>query len=45
MASQTLERRIAALEARLSDVESGYAETIYRMHRAVVGVQIGQSRI
>ncbi len=23
----------------------GYGETIYRMHRAVVGVRIGQSRI
>lgn len=42
---QTLERRIAALEARLADVEGGYGETIYRMHRAVVGVQIGQSRL
>ena len=33
---QTLERRIAALEARLADIEGGYGETIYRLQREVV---------
>lgn len=42
---QTLERRIAALESRLADVEGGYGETIYRLHRAVVGLGVGQARI
>jgi len=32
----TLERRIAALEARLADVEGGYGDTLYRLHRASV---------
>ncbi len=31
---QTLERRILALEARLSDLEGGYGETLYKLHRA-----------
>ncbi|HEU0089972.1 MAG TPA: hypothetical protein VFQ77_20365 [Pseudonocardiaceae bacterium] len=31
---QTLERRILALEARLADVEGGYGDTIYKLHRA-----------
>jgi hypothetical protein len=33
---QTLERRIAALEARLADIEGGYGDTLYRLHRASV---------
>jgi predicted DNA-binding transcriptional regulator YafY len=33
---QTLERRIAALEARLADVEGGYGDTLYKLHRASV---------
>lgn len=33
---QTLERRIAALEARLADVEGGYGETLYERRRANV---------
>lgn len=32
MSLQTLERRMAALEARLADVEGGYGETIYKLH-------------
>lgn len=33
---QTLERRIAALEARLADIEGGYGDTLYRLHRASI---------
>ncbi|MEU4807410.1 hypothetical protein [Actinosynnema sp. NPDC023587] len=33
---QTLERRILALEARLAEVEGGYGETIYQLHRSSV---------
>ncbi|MGH3932547.1 MAG: hypothetical protein ACRDTF_21520 [Pseudonocardiaceae bacterium] len=41
----TLEQRIRTLEARLAEIEGGYGDTIYRLHRDVVGVKIGQSRI
>jgi hypothetical protein len=37
---QTLERRIQALEARLADVEGGDAETMYKMHRRLVKVDL-----
>jgi hypothetical protein len=33
---QTLERRILALEARLADIEGGYGDTLYKLHRASV---------
>lgn len=33
---QTLERRILALEARLADMEGGYGDTLYKLHRASV---------
>lgn len=33
---QTLERRILALEARLAEVEGGYGNTLYELHRASV---------
>lgn len=33
---QTLERRILALEARLAEVEGGYGNTLYKLHRASV---------
>lgn len=42
---QTLERRILALEARLADVEGGYGESIYRMHRAVVKNDLRMTRL
>jgi len=32
----TLGRRLAALEARLADVEGGYGDTLYCLHRASV---------
>lgn len=47
----TLERRIAALEARLAAVEGGYGETLYSLRRSAVrndlrmGRVLGQLRI
>jgi hypothetical protein len=31
---QTLEHRIVALEAQLAEVEGGYGNTLYKLHRA-----------
>lgn len=31
---QTLERRIIALEARMTEVEGGYGNTLYKLHHA-----------
>lgn len=42
---QTLERRIAALEARLADVEGGYGETLYRLHRRSVRTDLRLSKV
>lgn len=42
---QTLERRIAALEARLADVEGGYGETIYHLHRRAVRTELGVQKL
>lgn len=42
---QTLERRIAALEARLADVEGGYGETIYQLHRRAIRTELGVSKL
>jgi hypothetical protein len=42
---QTLERRIAALEARLSDIEGGYGDTLYRLHRASVKSDLRMGKI
>jgi hypothetical protein len=42
---QTLERRIAALEARLADVEGGYGDTLYKLHRASVKADLRTARI
>jgi hypothetical protein len=33
---QTLELRIAALEARLAEVEGGYGDAIYKTHRRLM---------
>jgi hypothetical protein len=33
---QTLERRIAALEARLADIEGGYGDILYHLRRASI---------
>jgi len=42
---QTLERRTAALEARLADVEGGYGATLYKLHRASVKADLRTARI
>ncbi|MGH3896913.1 MAG: hypothetical protein ACRDTA_01415 [Pseudonocardiaceae bacterium] len=42
---QTLERRIAALEARLADVEGGYGDTLYKLHRASVKTDLRTTKI
>jgi len=42
---QTLERRLLAVEARLAEIEGGYGETIYALHRKVVKLGLGQDRI
>ncbi len=42
---QTLERRILALEARLADVEGGYGDTLYKLHRASVKAGLRTARI
>jgi hypothetical protein len=42
---QTLERRIAALEARLADIEGGYGDTLYRLHRASVKAELRMGRV
>jgi hypothetical protein len=42
---QTLERRIAALEARLADVEGGYGDTLCKLHRASVKADLRTARI
>ena len=42
---QTLERRIAALEARLADAEGGYGDTPYKLHRASVKADLRTARI
>ncbi|MDN5933736.1 MAG: hypothetical protein L0I24_22140 [Pseudonocardia sp.] len=40
---QTLERRI--LEARLADVEAGYGDTLYKLHRASVKSDLRTAKI
>ena len=42
---QTLERRIAALEARLAEVEGGYGDTMYKLHRDSVENRLGMRTI
>jgi hypothetical protein len=42
---QTLERRILALEARLAEVEGGYGDTLYKVHRDSVANKLGIHRI
>lgn len=42
---QTLERRLLALESRVGEIEGGYGETIYKLHRTVVKLELGQDRI
>jgi hypothetical protein len=41
----TLERRLMAPEARLADVEGGYGDTLYRLHRASVKADLRMAKI
>lgn len=42
---QTLERRILALEARLAEVEGGYGDTLYKLHRASVKADLRMAKV
>jgi hypothetical protein len=42
---RALAARVAALEARMSDIEGPYADTMYRTHRKIMGVQITLRRL
>jgi hypothetical protein len=42
---QTLERRILALEARLAEVEGGYGNTLYQLHRASVKTDLRLAKL
>jgi hypothetical protein len=42
---QTLERRIAALEARLADIEGGYGDTLYHLRRASIKSELRLGKI
>ncbi|MGH3942245.1 MAG: hypothetical protein ACRDTG_27225 [Pseudonocardiaceae bacterium] len=41
----TLEQRPRTVEARLAKIEGGYGDTLDKLHRDVVGVQLGQARM
>lgn len=41
----TLEQRILALEARLADIEGGYGQTLYRLHRRAVHTDLALGRV
>ena len=40
-----LEQRVRALEARLADVEGGYGQTIYKLHRHAIRTDLALGRI
>jgi hypothetical protein len=42
---QTLLRRLEAVEARLTDIEGGYSQTMYRLHRRAVRTDLAVGRI
>ena len=42
---QTLERRIVALEARLAEIEGGYGDTLYKLHRASLKAELRMARV
>lgn len=41
----TLEQRLRTVEAPLAEIEGGYGDTIYKLHRDVVGVKLGQAKL
>lgn len=40
-----LTRRIEALEARLADVEGGYGQTLYQLHRHAVRTDLSMGKV
>lgn len=42
---QTLERRILALEARLADVDGGYGDTLYKLHRSSIRTDLRMAKV
>ena len=42
---QTHERRILALEVRVADIEQGYGDTLYKLHRASVRTDLRIARM
>ncbi|MBF6301899.1 hypothetical protein IU459_30780 [Nocardia amamiensis] len=40
-----LERRVTALEGRVTDIETSYGEIMYETHRHVLGLDITLSRM
>ena len=40
-----LEQRVRALEARLADVEGGYGQTIYKLHRHAIRTDLALGRM
>lgn len=42
---QTPERRVQALETRVTDIENGFGESMYKLHRAMVKVDLRTMRI
>ena len=41
----SLERQIIALESRLAEIEGGYGDTLYRLHRASVKADLRMGRV
>lgn len=41
----TLEQRVRALEARLTEVEGGYGETLYRLRRQAVRTDLNVTKL
>jgi hypothetical protein len=42
---RSLEQRVRALEARIAEVEGGYGDTLYQLHRASVRNDLGMARV
>jgi hypothetical protein len=42
---RTTEARLRAVEARLAEIEGGYGESIYPLHRGTVQANLGISRV
>lgn len=42
---RALEQRVRALEARIAEVEGGYGDTLYRLHRGSVRNELRMGRL